>query len=140
MAIMLLLLSGNLVNAEVSVDALSICLNMSGWAQMISTGFMATASVRVANELGRGNAGAAKLAILMILVTSFSIALVVFVVFMVLRVILGFLLNLQVQGVWIGMIIGSTVQTIILVVMTCMTDWDEQISLAHKRIKRPLIS
>ncbi|KAG6424305.1 hypothetical protein SASPL_114720 [Salvia splendens] len=202
----LILLSGNMVNAEVSVDALSICLNMSGWAQMISTGFMATASVRVANELGRGNAGAAKFSILMILVTSFSIALVVFVVFIVLRgelayafttskevagevarlspllgyslllngvqpilsgvaagagrqatvtyvnlasyyligiplaVILGFSLNLQVQGVWIGMIIGSTVQTVILVVMTCMTDWDEQICLAHKRINRPLIS
>lgn len=42
-------------------------------------------SVRVANELGRGDAGAAKFAILMILVTSFSIALVVFVVFIVLR-------------------------------------------------------
>lgn len=39
----------------------------------------------MANELGRGNAGAAKFAILMILVTSFSIALVMFVLFLVFR-------------------------------------------------------
>ncbi|XP_057767372.1 protein DETOXIFICATION 21-like [Salvia miltiorrhiza] len=202
----LIVLSGNMENAEVSVDALSICLNMSGWAQMISTGLMATTSVRVANELGRGNARAAKFAIAMILVTLFSIALLVFALFLVFReqlayafttsedvaavvanlspllayslllnglqpilsgvaagagrqstvtyvnlasyyligiplaVILGFPLNFQVQGVWIGMIIGSTVQTGILVVMTCTTDWNEQIFLAHKRISRPLTS
>ncbi|KAH6828642.1 MATE efflux family protein [Perilla frutescens var. hirtella] len=202
----LLLLTGNMENAEVSVDALSICLNISGWAQMISLGFMGTASVRVSNELGRRNAGAAKFAILMTVFTSFSIALVLFVLFLVYRaqlaymftksedvagavarlspllaytlllngvqpvlsgvamgagrqgtvtyvnlgsyyligiplaVILGFVLKLQVQGVWIGMIIGSTVQTVTLVIMTCITDWDEQVSLAQERINRPLIS
>lgn len=31
------------------------------------------------------------------------------------------------QGVWMGMIIGIAVQTAILAVMTCSTDWDNQV-------------
>ncbi|XP_020219802.1 protein DETOXIFICATION 21 isoform X2 [Cajanus cajan] len=56
----LVLLTGNMKNAEVEIDALSICLNIVGWAIMISLGFLSAASVRVANELGRGNSKAAK--------------------------------------------------------------------------------
>ncbi|KAL0319819.1 UNVERIFIED_CONTAM: protein DETOXIFICATION 21 [Sesamum radiatum] len=50
----LILLTGNMKNAEVAIDALSICLNINGWEMMISLGFMAAASVRIANELGSG--------------------------------------------------------------------------------------
>ncbi|GKV30590.1 hypothetical protein SLEP1_g39386 [Rubroshorea leprosula] len=39
----LVLLTGNLKNAEVSVDALAICLNINGWEMMISLGFLAAA-------------------------------------------------------------------------------------------------
>ncbi|KAM2893068.1 hypothetical protein FF1_008461 [Malus domestica] len=53
-------------NAEVSIDALSICLNIAGWEMMISLGFMASASVRVSNELGRGSSRAAKFSIVVI--------------------------------------------------------------------------
>nr|CAD1828990.1 unnamed protein product [Ananas comosus var. bracteatus] len=50
----LVLLTGNMKNAEVEIDALSICLNICGWELMISVGFLAAAGVRVANELGAG--------------------------------------------------------------------------------------
>ncbi|KAJ7972000.1 Protein DETOXIFICATION [Quillaja saponaria] len=56
----LILLTGYMKNAEVSIDALSICLNINGWGMTISLGFYAAASVRVSNELGRGIAKAAK--------------------------------------------------------------------------------
>ncbi|GLT52895.1 hypothetical protein SLA2020_262040 [Shorea laevis] len=56
----LVLLTGNMKNAEVYIDALSICININGWEMMISLGFLAAASVRVSNELGRGNSKAAK--------------------------------------------------------------------------------
>ncbi|XP_047938933.1 protein DETOXIFICATION 21-like isoform X2 [Salvia hispanica] len=196
----LILLAGNMGNAEVTIDALSICLNISGWALMVAFGFMAAASVRVSNELGRRDAKAVKFSILMAVGTSFSIGLVLFVCFLVygenaayaftnseevagavarlspllafslllnsvqpvlsgvangagqqgivayvnlasyyliglpLGVILGYVLKLQVVGVWVGIIMGTAVQTATLVWMTCITDWDKQVSVAQKRI------
>ncbi|KAL7134308.1 hypothetical protein ABFS83_11G018100 [Erythranthe nasuta] len=198
----LVLLTGNMVNAEVTIDALSICLNISGWALMISIGFLSAASVRVSNELGKGDARAVKFSILMIVLTSSTIGSVLFVFFMLFRnnlayvftknqevakavahlspllafslllngiqpvlsgvangagrqsivayvnlgsyyligiplgVVLGYLVKLQVEGVWIGMIIGTVVQTAIIVIITYRTDWDNQVSVALRRTNR----
>ncbi|KAL0359705.1 UNVERIFIED_CONTAM: protein DETOXIFICATION 21 [Sesamum angustifolium] len=81
----LILLTGNLKNAEVEVSALSICLNISGWEMMIGLGFMAAASVRVANELGKGDSEAAKFSILNIVLISFALGFVIFVFFLFFR-------------------------------------------------------
>ncbi|KAI3457220.1 hypothetical protein Pfo_013883 [Paulownia fortunei] len=198
----LVLLTGNMKNAEVAIDALSICLNINGWEMMISLGFMAAASVRIANELGSGNSKAAKFSIATIVITSFTIGFVLFVFFLFFRgriaylfteshdvaslvshlspllafsillnsvqpvlsgvaigsgwqstvayvnigsyyvigvpigIVLGYVYNLQVEGVWIGMLIGVLVQTIVLVAITCRTDWEEQVSIAQKRVNR----
>ncbi|XP_057767371.1 protein DETOXIFICATION 21-like [Salvia miltiorrhiza] len=198
----LILLTGNMGDAEVTVDALSICLNISGWALMISFGFLASASVRVSNELGRRDAKAAKLAIVVSVLTSFVIGLVLFTLFLVFKesaaymftkspavakavarlspllavtillgglqpalsgvasgagrqgvvayvnlgsyyligvplgVVLGHVFDLQVKGVWIGMIIGIVFQTCVLIIMTCTTNWDEQVALAQIRINK----
>ncbi|KAK4404665.1 protein DETOXIFICATION 21 [Sesamum angolense] len=81
----LILLTGNMKNADVEVSALSICLNISGWEMMLSLGFMAAASVRVANELGKGDSKAAKFSILNIVLTSFGFGFVLFVFFLFFR-------------------------------------------------------
>ncbi|PNX58214.1 protein TRANPARENT TESTA 12-like, partial [Trifolium pratense] len=39
----LILLTGNMKNAEIAIDALAICLNINGWEMMISLGFFAGA-------------------------------------------------------------------------------------------------
>ncbi|PIN20913.1 putative membrane protein, predicted efflux pump [Handroanthus impetiginosus] len=201
----LILLTGNLKNAEVEVDALSICLNINGWEMMISLGFLAAASVRVSNELGKGDSKAAKFAIVNIVLTSLAIGLVLFTFFLFFRehlayiftkdhrvaaevahlspllafsllmnsvqpvlsgvaigagwqsvvvyvnlgsyyligipigVFLGYVIKLQVEGVWIGMLIGTFIQTIILVIITCRTDWDKQVSIARRRVNRWLV-
>ncbi|CAL5431539.1 unnamed protein product [Camellia sinensis] len=198
----LVLLTGNMVNAEVAIDALSICLNINGWEMMISLGFLAAASVRVSNELGGGNSKAAKFSILNIVLTSFTIGFVLFIFFLFFRgrlayiftespevaaavadlapllacsillnsiqpvlsgvavgagwqsivayvniacyylvgipvgVVLGYVLNMQVKGVWIGMLFGTFVQTIVLIIITYKTDWDKQVSIAKKRINK----
>ncbi|KAG8386859.1 hypothetical protein BUALT_Bualt03G0192800 [Buddleja alternifolia] len=122
----LLLLTGNMKNAEVAIDALSIC-------------------VRIANELGSGNSKAAKFSIATIVITSFTIRFVLFAFFHFFRgrvaigsgwqstvayvnvasyylvgvpigIVLGYVYNLQVEGVWIGMLTGVVVQTIALVI------------------------
>ncbi|CAL1356668.1 unnamed protein product [Linum trigynum] len=189
-------------NAEVAIDALSICLNINGWEMMISLGFLAAAIVRVSNELGRGNAKGAKFAILVTVATSFLLGVLLFLVFLFLRgkianlftenlevvhdvsdlspllacsillnsiqpvlsgvalgagwqsivayiniacyylvgipvgVVLGYVFGMQVKGVWIGMLFGTFIQTIILVVITYRTDWDKQVVLARNRVNR----
>ncbi|KAL0339869.1 UNVERIFIED_CONTAM: protein DETOXIFICATION 21 [Sesamum radiatum] len=81
----LIILTGNMKNAEVEVSALSICLNISGWEMMISLGFMAAASVRVANELGKGDSKAAKFSILNVVLISFASGFILFVFFLFFR-------------------------------------------------------
>ncbi|KAL6272372.1 hypothetical protein ACE6H2_023064 [Prunus campanulata] len=198
----LVLLTGNMEDAEVSIDALAICLNINGWEMMIALGFLATASVRVSNELGRGSAKAAKFSVVVIVLTSLSIGFVLFLLFLFLRerlayifttneevakkvaelspllafsillnsvqpvlsgvaigagwqsvvayvniacyyligipigAVLGFLLHLQVKGVWIGMLFGTFVQTIVLVILTCKTDWEKQVTIARNRVSK----
>ncbi|KAJ3704934.1 hypothetical protein LUZ61_008639 [Rhynchospora tenuis] len=50
----LVLLTGNLPNAEIAVGALSICMSINTWELMIPIAFFAGTGVRVANELGAG--------------------------------------------------------------------------------------
>ncbi|KAG4121969.1 hypothetical protein ERO13_D11G238100v2 [Gossypium hirsutum] len=69
----LVLLGGYMKNAAVAIDALSICLNIIAWQLMVFLGFLTAASVRVSNELGRGNAKAAKFSMKVLLCTSLSI-------------------------------------------------------------------
>ncbi|KAL5839142.1 hypothetical protein ACOSQ3_011846 [Xanthoceras sorbifolium] len=201
----LLLLTGNMKNAEVSIDALGICLNVNGMEMMISLGFLAAASVRVSNELGNGSSKAAKFSIAVTVLTSFVIGLVLFLFFLLLRgrlayvftdnpkvaravanlspllafsillnsvqpvlsgvavgagwqsivayvnlasyyligiplgVVLGSAMNMEVKGVWIGMLFGTFVQTVVLVIITWRTDWEKQVAIAHRRVSAWLV-
>lgn len=72
----LILMTGNLENAKIAVDALSICMTINGWELMIPLAFFAATGVRVANELGAGNGKAAKFATAVSVVTSVLIGLV----------------------------------------------------------------
>ncbi|CAL0322856.1 unnamed protein product [Lupinus luteus] len=198
----LVLLTGNMKNAEVEIDALSICLNINGWEMMISLGFMAAASVRVANELGKGSAEAAKFSIVVTVLTSLTIGFLLFLFFLFYRgrlayiftsnkevadavgdlspllsisillnsvqpvlsgvaigagwqsivayvnigsyyiigipvgIVLGKVIDLQVKGIWIGMLFGTFVQTLVLTIITYKTNWDEQVEIARNRVNR----
>ncbi|KAL0346085.1 UNVERIFIED_CONTAM: protein DETOXIFICATION 24 [Sesamum radiatum] len=66
----LVLLAGYMSNAEVAISAFSICLNINGWEFMICLGFLGAACVRIANELGRGDAKATKFSIKVLITTS----------------------------------------------------------------------
>ncbi|KAF2299739.1 hypothetical protein GH714_002968 [Hevea brasiliensis] len=70
----LIIVSGYMHNNEVAVDALSICISIYAWESMIPLGFLAaTWYVRVANELGAGNAKGAKFATTVSVLTSLVI-------------------------------------------------------------------
>ncbi|KAF8018504.1 hypothetical protein BT93_H3398 [Corymbia citriodora subsp. variegata] len=78
----LILMTGNLENAKIAVDALSICMTINGWELMIPLAFFAATGVRVANELGAGNGKAAKFATAVSVVTSVVIGLIFWFVIM----------------------------------------------------------
>ncbi|KAL2498338.1 MATE efflux family protein [Abeliophyllum distichum] len=69
-------IAGRLDNPLIPVDAISICMNIEGWEAMISIGFNAAISVRVSNELGAGNARAAKFSVIVVSITSMLIGVV----------------------------------------------------------------
>ncbi|GJN04230.1 hypothetical protein PR202_ga21756 [Eleusine coracana subsp. coracana] len=85
----LIVIVGNLENAKVAVAAVSICMNLFGWQIMVFFGFNAAISVRVSNELGAGRPRAAKLAIVVVLVSSVTIGLAFFAAVLLLRDVYG---------------------------------------------------
>ncbi|KAK3446473.1 protein DETOXIFICATION 24-like [Eucalyptus grandis] len=191
-----------MTNATAAISAFSICLNISGWELTICLGFLNGASVRVSNELGRGNAEAAVFAIKVILGTSISIGVVFWILCLVfgrriayiftseedvaeevsslsvllassillnsvqpvlsgaavgsgtqsvvayvnmcsyyvigvpLGVVLAYVTKLEIQGIWIGMIIGVATQTVVLSFITYRMNWDKQVNKATEKLHR----
>ncbi|CAI9757937.1 unnamed protein product [Fraxinus pennsylvanica] len=195
-------IAGRLDNPLIPVDAISICMNIQGWETMIPLGFNAAISVRVSNELGAGNARAAKFSVIVVSITSVLIGVVCMAVVLSTRdyfphlftnsdavakeatrlaillgltvlfnslqpvlsgvavgagwqslvawinigcyylvglpagILLGFTFDLGAMGIWGGMIGGIFLQTIILIIITAITDWEKEAGQAESRVKR----
>uniref|UniRef100_A0A7N0ZU41 Protein DETOXIFICATION n=1 Tax=Kalanchoe fedtschenkoi TaxID=63787 RepID=A0A7N0ZU41_KALFE len=198
----LILFAGYLKNAEIAVDALSVCLNILGWAVMLALGFNAAISVRVSNELGAARPRTAKFSVVVVAIESILIGLVLSLALILTRndypslftdshevqrlvkkltpmlavciiinslqpvlsgvangagwqalvayvniacyylfglpmgLILGYKLGFGVQGIWTGMILGTFVQTVILLLMVYKTNWNKEAATATDRIKK----
>ncbi|XP_020547767.1 protein DETOXIFICATION 24-like isoform X3 [Sesamum indicum] len=198
----LVLLAGYMKNAEASISAFSICLNVLAWIFMISFGIFGSAVVRVANELGRGDAKATKFSIKVLIGTSVTIAVFFWILCLVFRdklgylftneeevaqtvsdlslllafsvllsgiypvlsgvavgaglqtkaaiinlvcfyviglpigAVLGYIFQLQVKGIWLGMMSGVVAETFALSFMVWRTNWDEEVSITSARLKR----
>ncbi|XP_076935553.1 protein DETOXIFICATION 14-like [Bidens hawaiensis] len=48
--------------------------------------------------------------------------------------VLGFVIHLKGKGLWSGLIIGSIVQCILLILIACSTNWEKQATMARERI------
>ncbi|KAF7811156.1 protein DETOXIFICATION 40-like [Senna tora] len=70
----LVLITGLLDNPTIALDAISICMSVSGLLFPIALGFNAAASVRVSNELGAGNPKAALFSVIIVNTVSLIIA------------------------------------------------------------------
>ncbi|XP_043711953.1 protein DETOXIFICATION 33-like [Telopea speciosissima] len=198
---LLVVLAGNLKDAQIAVASISICSNLNGWALMIFIGFNAAISVRISNELGARRPRAAKFSIIVVVLTSAMIGLVFFTLVLLLRNVyalpftnspevakavshlalilaftlllnsvqpvltgvavgagwqwliayvnvgcyyvvglplgafLGSKLDLGVEGIWSGMMIGVVLQTLILTVITFRTNWNKEAEAAGSRIR-----
>ncbi|KAI5567113.1 hypothetical protein BDE02_13G068200 [Populus trichocarpa] len=198
----LVLLAGYMKNATIAISAFSICLNINGWEFMVCLGFLGSSCVRISNELGMGNAKAAKFSIKVALGTSIIIGIIFWVLCMVFSreisylftsseeiaesvsrlhvllafsmllnsifpvltgvavgagvqsmvafvnlgsyyviglpvgILLGYVAHLQVTGLWIGLLSGVGVQTLLLSYLTWRIDWNEQVNKASERLGR----
>ncbi|XP_020217539.1 protein DETOXIFICATION 29 [Cajanus cajan] len=81
----LILFAGYLKNAEISVDAFSICMNILGWTIMVSFGMNAATSVRISNELGARHPRRALFSLVVATITSILIGLVLALVLFIWR-------------------------------------------------------
>ncbi|KAI5567112.1 hypothetical protein POPTR_013G069250v4 [Populus trichocarpa] len=198
----LVLLAGYMKNATVAISAFSICINIYGCDFMICLGFLGASSVRVSNELGKGNAKAARFSIKVALLTSVIIGIILWILCLVfsneiaylftsneeiaesvsrlhvllafsvllnsiypvlsgvaigagvqstvaflnlgsyyvigvpIGLVLGYVAHLQIQGLWIGLLTGVVVLTLLLSYLTWRIDWDEQVHKAEERLGR----
>ncbi|CAL0311870.1 unnamed protein product [Lupinus luteus] len=89
----LILMTGNLPNAEIAVDALSICMTINGLEMMIPLAFFAATGVRVANELGSGNGKGAKFATMVSVLTSVIIGLFFWILIMIFHDKIGYIFS-----------------------------------------------
>ncbi|TVU09890.1 hypothetical protein EJB05_43389, partial [Eragrostis curvula] len=192
----LIFMTGYVKNAELAVDALSICMSLAGWEMMIHLGFLAGTGVRVANELGAGNGAGARFATMVSTTTSFTISLSIssltlifhdslalifstseavinavdnisvllaitillngiqpvlsgvavgsgwqalvayvnigsyYLIGIPFGVLLGWGFHYGVTGIWVGMICGTTMQTLILAYIVLRCDWNDEALIA----------
>ncbi|KAK9906981.1 hypothetical protein M0R45_002535 [Rubus argutus] len=86
----IVLLAGLLQDAEIALDALSICMTITGWVFMVAVGFNAAASVRIGNELGAGHPKSASFAVVIVTSSSFIISVVCAIVVLALRHVISY--------------------------------------------------
>ncbi|KAM3749316.1 hypothetical protein ACB098_05G175100 [Castanea mollissima] len=87
----LVLIAGLLQDAEIaSLDALSICMIVSGLFFMISVGFNVAASVGVSNELGAGHPKSAAFSVVIVTLSSSVIAVICAILVLVLRHVMSY--------------------------------------------------
>ncbi|KAL1568081.1 Protein DETOXIFICATION 27 [Salvia divinorum] len=199
----LIVMTGNLKNATLAVDALSVCMNINGWEMMIPLSFFAGTGVRVANELGAGNGKGARFATIVSVCESMVIGLIFWLLIMLfhdeialiftssppvleavshlslllaftillnsvqpilsgvavgsgwqsyvayinlgcyylvgvpLGVLMGWVFDQGVMGIWAGMIFGGTaVQTLILAIITIRCDWEKEAARATMHVNK----
>ncbi|KAK4480140.1 hypothetical protein RD792_013198 [Penstemon davidsonii] len=192
----LIVMTGNLKNAKIAVDALSVCMSINGWELMIPLAFFAGTGVRVANELGAGNGKGAKFATIVSVTQSVIIGFIFWLLIMFfhnelaliftsskpvleavsklsillaftvllnsvqpilsgvavgsgwqsyvayinlgtyyllglpLGVLMGWVFNQGVMGIWAGMIFGGTaIQTLALAIITMRCDWEKEVRI-----------
>lgn len=79
------LITGYLPDPEVSLDAVSICINYWNWDFMIMLGLSNAASVRIGNELGAAHPRVAKFAVIVVVTTCVILSLIISALVLILR-------------------------------------------------------
>ncbi|KAK2983556.1 hypothetical protein RJ640_023090, partial [Escallonia rubra] len=117
----IIILSGHFQDAVLAVGSLSICMNINGIEAMFFIGLNAAISVQPVISgvaIGGGWQG---------LVAYINLACY-YVIGLPLGYLLGYPAKLGVEGLWGGMIVGTALQTLILVFILYRTNWNKEVS------------
>ncbi|XP_020877783.1 protein DETOXIFICATION 25 isoform X1 [Arabidopsis lyrata subsp. lyrata] len=197
----IVLMSGYAKDANIAISAFSICQYIYSWEMNICFGLLGAACVRVANELGKGDADAVRFSIKVVLVVSavigvicsalclafggqisylfsdspavsdavsdLSLVLSISILFNIIQPILSgvaigagmqsmvafvnlasyyaigvplgvlliYVFNFGIKGLWSGMLAGVGVQTLILSYVIYKTDWELEVKKTNERMK-----
>ncbi|KAH0709965.1 hypothetical protein KY284_011392 [Solanum tuberosum] len=82
----LVLASGLLPYATVSLDSISVCMNYWNWDMQFMLGLAAAASVRVSNELGAGHPRVAKMSVIVVSMTSIMFSTIICIIELIFKV------------------------------------------------------
>ncbi|KAL6190454.1 hypothetical protein ACLB2K_036851 [Fragaria x ananassa] len=181
----LILFAGYLKNAEISVDGLSICMNILGWTIMMSFGMNAAIRSRTSKNskvlassgrnifiliISRNQYPAlfssdAEVQALVVQLTPLLATCIVinnvqpvlsgvaigagwqafvayvniacyYVVGVPLGLLFGYYFDWGVEGIWIGMLLGTVLQTCVLFYLVYKTNWNKEASIAEDRIRK----
>ncbi|XP_028066572.1 protein DETOXIFICATION 40-like isoform X2 [Camellia sinensis] len=153
----LVLIAGLLEDAEIALDSLSICMTISGWVYMIAVGFNAAASYAFTSGTTVEEAVSELAPFLAVAIVLNGVQPVLsgvavgcgwqafvayvnvgcyYVVGIPLGALLGFKFNLGAKGIWSGMIMGTMIQTIILIWVTFRTNWDKEVEKSRDRLDK----
>ncbi|CAI0472231.1 unnamed protein product [Linum tenue] len=150
----LIVLTGHLEDPIIAVGSLSICMNINGWEGIFSAGVILATREDFAviftdsNEMKKAVADLAYLlGITMILnsiqpvISGVAVgggwqALVAYInlfcyyaVGLPLGFFLGYKTSMHVKGIWLGMIFGTFLQTLILICIICKTNWNKEVKV-----------
>ncbi|KAL6123204.1 hypothetical protein ACLB2K_075726 [Fragaria x ananassa] len=155
----MMLLTGNLSDAVLAVSSLSICLNINGWEVMLFVGINIAISFSVLfttdKELQEAVAHLAYLLGATMLLNSVqpvisgvaigggwqaTVAYINLGCYYVFGIPLGYLLShvtdFGVMGLWGGMICGTALQTILLLIVLYKTNWNKEVEQATTRVQK----
>ncbi|XP_055801769.1 protein DETOXIFICATION 41 [Solanum dulcamara] len=82
----LVLVSGLLPYATISLDSISVCMNYWNWDMQFMLGLAAAASVRVSNEVGAGHPRVAKMSVIVVNMTSIMFSTILCIIVLICRV------------------------------------------------------
>ncbi|MBA0590782.1 hypothetical protein Gorai_019474, partial [Gossypium raimondii] len=139
----LVLMAGYMKNATVAIAAFSICLNINAWEFMVCLGFLVAAcdeevaetvsslSIFFAfaillNSVQPVLSGIATGAGLQSIVAYVNLGCY-YIIGIPMGILVGYIADLQVKGLWIGLMSGVVMQSLILGWFVWKTDWDEQV-------------
>ncbi|KAK4350875.1 hypothetical protein RND71_030188 [Anisodus tanguticus] len=147
----IILLVGHLNNAVIAVGSISICMNINGWESMLFIGINAA----ISKEMQEAVADLAYLlGITMVLnsvqpvISGVAVgggwqALVAYInlgcyyIFgLPLGYLLGYVAKLGTKGLWLGMIAGAALQTLLLLIILYNTNWSKEVEDTTERMRK----
>ncbi|KAI4379807.1 hypothetical protein MLD38_006054 [Melastoma candidum] len=126
---LLVLMAGYMENASVAIAAFAICINVATLELMIPIGFLSGTSMQPVFSGAAVGCGRQTMVAWVNLVSYYVVGIP-------LGLVLAYVVNLEVRGIWIGMISGVAVQTLVLGFLIWRLDWDEEVMKASARLNR----